>query len=76
LSTNIIDEDEYPAYQKLKWWEKIWPFISGFFLHFLWSSLGWLITGAALSYGADNWFNLLTRFINIRTAVKPKEENK
>jgi len=34
---------------------------------------GWLIAAAALSYGADNWFNILSRFINIRTSIKPKE---
>jgi len=36
---------------------------------------GWLITVSALGYGADNWFNLLVRLLNIRTSVKPKDEN-
>lgn len=35
--------------------------------------VGWLITIAALGYGADNWFNLLMKFFNVRTSVKPKE---
>ncbi|MBI3510249.1 MAG: hypothetical protein HY064_06265 [Bacteroidetes bacterium] len=34
---------------------------------------GWMITIGALGYGADNWFNLLVRLLNIRTSVKPKE---
>ncbi|HEU4717100.1 MAG TPA: hypothetical protein VFU15_04675 [Bacteroidia bacterium] len=35
---------------------------------------GWIISVSALGYGADNWFNLLVRLINIRTSVKPKEK--
>jgi hypothetical protein len=35
--------------------------------------IGWLISIAALGYGADNWFNLLLKFFNVRTSVKPKE---
>ena len=42
-------------------------------LYLLMSIPGWLIAAAALSYGADNWFNILSRFINIRTSIKPKE---
>ncbi|HLG02963.1 MAG TPA: hypothetical protein VI731_05170 [Bacteroidia bacterium] len=41
--------------------------------NFFTQMLGWLISIGAISYGANNWFNLLIRFLNIRTAVKPKE---
>lgn len=44
------------------------------FIMILKSIPGWLITAGALSYGADNWFNLLVRLINVRTSVKPKDE--
>jgi hypothetical protein len=35
--------------------------------------IGWMITIPALAYGADNWFNLLMKFFNARTSIKPKE---
>ena len=57
-------------------WEKVLPFLWELFKYIAKALLGWLITAAALSYGADNWFNLLIRFINIRSATKPKDETK
>ncbi|MEP7170457.1 MAG: hypothetical protein ABI855_13895 [Bacteroidota bacterium] len=38
------------------------------------SWLGWLITGFAIAYGSDYWFNILSKFINIRSTLKPKEK--
>lgn len=35
--------------------------------------LGWLISGLAFAFGADYWFNLLGKLINVRSVVKPKE---
>ncbi|HTL80560.1 MAG TPA: hypothetical protein VL651_02585 [Bacteroidia bacterium] len=43
------------------------------FLDTIMMIIGWLITTAALGYGADSWFNLLVRLLNLRTSVKPKE---
>jgi hypothetical protein len=37
--------------------------------------LGWLITALALSLGAPFWFDLLNKFIVIRSTVKPKEKS-
>lgn len=34
---------------------------------------GWLITAAAISLGAPFWFDVLNRFITVRSTVKPKE---
>ena len=36
--------------------------------------LGWAITALALSLGAPFWFDLLTKFVNIRGAGKPPEK--
>ena len=36
--------------------------------------LGWLITAAAMSLGAPFWFDLLKRFVSIRSAGKAPEE--
>lgn len=36
---------------------------------------GWLLTALALSLGAPFWFDLLNKFIVIRSTVKPKEKS-
>jgi hypothetical protein len=43
---------------------------------FYWHWLGWIITAAAISQGAPFWFDLLNRFIVIRSTVKPHEKSK
>lgn len=42
---------------------------------FYWHWLGWIITAAAISQGAPFWFDLLNRFIVIRSTVKPHEKS-
>jgi hypothetical protein len=37
--------------------------------------IGWFITALALSLGAPFWFDLLNKFIVIRSTVKPKEKS-
>ncbi len=36
--------------------------------------LGWLLTAIAISMGAPFWFDLLNRFIAVRSALKPQAE--
>jgi hypothetical protein len=38
------------------------------------SIAGWLITGFAVSLGAPFWFDLLSKFMNVRSSFKPEEE--
>jgi hypothetical protein len=45
------------------WWDQIY-----------WHLLGWLLTALAISLGAPFWFDLLNKFIVIRSAVKPHEK--
>jgi hypothetical protein len=41
-----------------------------------WALLGWVITAFAISLGAQFWFDLLTKFINLRAAgPKPERAN-
>ncbi len=35
---------------------------------------GWLITALAISIGAPFWFDLLSRFMQVRSAAKPRED--
>jgi len=37
--------------------------------------LGWLLTALAISLGAPFWFDLLNKFIVVRSTVKPKEKS-
>jgi hypothetical protein len=46
------------------WWDQIY-----------WHALGWILTALALSLGAPFWFDLLNKFIVIRSAVKPHEKS-
>jgi hypothetical protein len=72
----VVGYKKYPYFTghsrllKLPWFA--WELLK----YILLSLTGWLITAAALSYGADYWFNMLSKLISIRTAVKPKEEKK
>jgi hypothetical protein len=36
------------------------------------SPIGWLITALAVSLGAPFWFDLLSKFVTLRSSVKPK----
>jgi hypothetical protein len=37
--------------------------------------IGWLITTVAISLGAPFWFDLLNKFIAVRSSIKPKEKS-
>ena len=41
----------------------------------LMSLIGWIITALALSLGAPFWFDMLNKFIVVRSTVKPKEKS-
>jgi hypothetical protein len=47
----------------------------GWFDQTRWHLLGWLLTALAISLGAPFWFDLLNKFIVIRSAVKPHEKS-
>jgi hypothetical protein len=48
---------------------------NGWFNQIQWHWLGWLLTTLAISLGAPFWFDLLNKFIVIRSAVKPHEKS-
>jgi hypothetical protein len=41
---------------------------------FLWSLVGWLLTACAASLGAPFWFDVLSKFMTVRSTFKPREE--
>ena len=48
---------------------------TGVWNKFLGPVLGWLITALAATMGAPYWFDLLNKFMVIRSTVKPKEKS-
>jgi hypothetical protein len=40
-----------------------------------WHLFGWVLTSLAISLGAPFWFDLLNKFIVVRSTVKPKEKS-
>jgi hypothetical protein len=48
-----------------------WEHIGGWLL----KMLGWLITAFAISLGAPFWFDLLNKFMIVRSTVKPREKS-
>jgi hypothetical protein len=55
-------------------WPSNWTGVDGWLQQFYWHWLGWLITALAVSLGAPFWFDMLNKFIRIRSAVKPQEK--
>ena len=50
-----------------------WP--SGGTLYWAESLIGWLITAIALSLGAPFWFDVLNKFMVVRSTIKPHEKS-
>ena len=55
-------------------WPSNWTGLDSWLQQFYWHWLGWLITALAVSFGAPFWFDMLNKFIRIRSAVKPQEK--
>jgi hypothetical protein len=60
---------------KRKWPGWSWKRPGGWWDQIYWHGLGWLLTAFAISLGAPFWFDLLNKFIVIRSAVKPHEKS-
>lgn len=52
-----------------------WKQYGGWWWQIYWHGIGWLLTALAISLGAPFWFDLLNKFIVIRSTVKPKEKS-
>jgi hypothetical protein len=66
------------------WTDEEWPglhfwhpqeFVSRWYPPFRLHLFGWLLTALAISLGAPFWFDMLNKFIVIRSTVKPKEKS-
>jgi hypothetical protein len=73
LKANVESINEYglPMGWDIKAPSGLWEWI--FFV--LQSLFGWLITACAISLGAPFWFDMLNKFVVIRSTVKPHEKS-
>jgi len=68
-----LPEEPQTNWPGLHFWEG--GFWSGWAVQLRIHFLGWLLTALAISLGAPFWFDLLNKFIVIRSTVKPKEKS-
>jgi hypothetical protein len=71
IGWNGQDELHRPPWILATWGAKLGWSWHLFVVHWL----GWLITGFAISLGAPFWFDLLNKFVMVRSAVKPHENS-
>ena len=65
-----VEGKQFPG---LHFWEG--HFWTGWKEQFREHILGWLLTALAISLGSPFWFDLLNKFIVVRSTVKPKEKS-
>ena len=63
-------EDKWPG---LHFWTS--EFWTNWAIQFRIHGFGWLLTAFAISLGAPFWFDMLNKFIVVRSTVKPKEKS-
>jgi hypothetical protein len=63
------------AEQRRTWPGNHWRRDGGWWYQLYWHWLGWLITALAVSLGAPFWFDLLNKFISVRSSMKPDEKS-
>jgi hypothetical protein len=56
-------------------WRGVRPAPGAILAHMSNSVLGWIVTALAVSLGAPFWFDLLNKFMVIRSTVKPREKS-
>lgn len=67
LAGDTANQQPAAVWQAMGFWQKAewWLAIIG----------GWLITGIGVTFGAPFWFDLLNRFMVVRSTVKPDEKS-
>jgi hypothetical protein len=71
------DIDAFKSYGLPVGWKIAWGRGSVWWIWFVLVSLaGWGITGCAVSLGAPFWFDLLNKFVVVRSTLKPPETTK
>jgi hypothetical protein len=74
IGWNYEADDEHLKWPGLRVWqgEVLQAWLGQVQFHWL----GWLVTAFAISLGAPFWFDLLNKFIIVRSTVKPHEKSR
>jgi hypothetical protein len=77
-----VSSTESQTLLPIGWTQGLWkgpfftPINDGEHLKLLFISLaGWILTAIALSFGAPFWFDLLNKFMVVRSTIKPQEKS-
>jgi hypothetical protein len=71
IGWNLESDDPHVRWPGLRVWSAGVPTAWYEQVRFHW--LGWILTALAISLGAPFWFDMLNKFITVRSAVKPKK---
>lgn len=66
-------DDDKDSSRNIPAWSGLKDFGGWAWNQIYWHWLGWILTALAISLGAPFWFDLLNKFITIRSAVKPRD---
>ena len=64
------------TFKETKWCKKFCEVFNQNKIGFWFTLLGWILTVAALSFGAPFWFDILIKLVNIRNVMKKPDGNK
>jgi hypothetical protein len=67
---SAVDGQRWPGFHF--WTGAFW---TGWYTQFRAHILGWLLTALAISLGAPFWFDLLNKFVVVRSTIKPHEKS-
>jgi hypothetical protein len=73
MGWNNETSDPHLKWPGLKLWQPGVPAAWAAQIRFHW--LGWILTALAISLGAPFWFDLLSKFITIRSTMKPEKKD-
>jgi hypothetical protein len=73
IGWNVDGNDEHLNWPGLRLWQS--KVIGAWILQIRFHWLGWLMTAFAISLGAPFWFDMLNKFVVVRSTVKPKEKS-
>ena len=73
IGWSIGGDDPRLQWPGLHFWHR--PFWTDWYNQIRFHWLGWVLTALAVSLGAPFWFDLLNKFVVVRSTVKPKEKS-
>jgi hypothetical protein len=73
MGWNLESDDPHLRWPGLRIWQTGVPTAWAAQIRFHW--LGWILTALAISLGAPFWFDMLGKFITVRSTMKPEQKS-